>query len=78
MAEQISSSEEIPDRRARRPVRETPDKGESARYLSDRFHSIRRGLANCKKHRFAVCGETDEAPLARELFLRLAAPSHQI
>jgi hypothetical protein len=30
VAEQISSTEEIPDRRARRPIRETPDKNKSA------------------------------------------------
>src|SRR5882724_1954367 len=49
VAEQINSIEEIPDRRARRPIRETPDKNKSARCLSDRFRSIRRALVNCKK-----------------------------
>jgi len=40
---QINSTQEIPDRRARQPVRETPDKNKSIR-LSDRFRSIRRAL----------------------------------
>ena len=30
VAEQIRSTEEIPDRKARRPIRETPDKNKSS------------------------------------------------
>jgi hypothetical protein len=76
VAEQISSTEEIPDRRARRPVRETPDKNKSARCLSDRFHSIRRALDNCKKCGICSLRPNGRSALARQLFL-LSTTSYQ-
>jgi hypothetical protein len=46
-----SSTEEIPDKRARRLIRETPDKNKGDRCLSDRFRSIRRALAKLRRVR---------------------------
>src|SRR6266436_1268737 len=40
---------EIPDRRPRRRVRETPDKSKSTRCSSNRLRSVRRALAHCQK-----------------------------
>jgi len=37
LAEQISSTQEIPDNRARQPIRETPDKNKSTRFYPTGF-----------------------------------------
>jgi len=56
-----SGIDEIPDRRARQPIRETPDKDKSTRCLSDRFRPTLNAPGNCESMGFVVCGETDES-----------------